>query len=131
MAVIQYLTRPALAGVFVPEAARVLTIGGVLLLVFKKGKGIRRTHDRKLGIHRLFRLYEPEDVLSMGRTNHLSPVPLSMESDVPWVEFEDGRGIPHTAILLRKPFHHHPKAVEIRESKSVNSKGEYGLQGAL
>lgn len=102
VAVIQYMTRPALTGVFLPEVARVLALGGTLLIVFKKGKGIRKTLDRKLGLHRLFRLYEPEDILSMARREELAPISLNPGSEEPWIDFEDGRGIPHSALLLRK-----------------------------
>ena len=108
VAVVQHLTQPALNKVFLSQAARVLKPEGVFLLVFKKGKGVRRMFDRKLVVHRLFRLYEPADIVAMAQRYHLSPVPLGPGSKDSEINFEDGRGIPHSAILLCKSTHRRP-----------------------
>lgn len=102
IAVIQYMTRPALTDAFFPSVARVLAMGGLLLLVFKKGKGIHRVLDIKLGVHRHFRLYEPTDIIKMVRRLHLSPIQFSPQSESPWIDFKDERGILHSALLLKK-----------------------------
>jgi SAM-dependent methyltransferase len=102
IAVIQYLTRMDLTGTVLPSLARALVVGGVLLVIFKKGVGLQKVVDPKLKVSRQFRLYEPEDIIKMGEKRHLSPIKLSSESGNPWIDFEDGRGIPHSALLFRK-----------------------------
>jgi len=74
----------------------------VLLLVFKKGKGMQKVADTKLKMFRYFRLYDPKNVVAMCKRHRLFPVPLSSDSIEPWMEFEDERGIRHSALLLRK-----------------------------
>ncbi len=102
VAVVQYIPKTKLVTQVLPAFSRVLRDEGVLLLVFKRGKGIQRVADPKLGMTRTFRLYEPEEILDAGRRSFLAPIRLDPRRPKMWVDFSDERRIPHVAVLLRK-----------------------------
>jgi len=63
-AVIQHIPPQDVYSTTLPELVRVLKPGGVLLLMFKVGKGIRTVFDKNYGERRDFQLFQEHDILA-------------------------------------------------------------------
>ncbi len=61
--VFQHLESAEVHGILLPEAVRVLKVGGVLQLLFKCGRGIKTIRDPAYDEDRSFRLYDPNEVV--------------------------------------------------------------------
>lgn len=101
-AVLQHIEPALTFGVVLPEFARVLKPGGVLLLMFKEGKGILQVHDRDYGVERAFLLYDPEEVDRHLRARGLHLLPPEGNSLGGWMHFLDPKGVWHAVGFWRK-----------------------------
>ena len=74
-AVIQHMGPETATGVTLPELARILKMGGVLQLMFKVGTGIKAVYDRDYDTERTFKLYQPEEIISLLGSQDLEVIP--------------------------------------------------------
>ncbi|MDE1820457.1 MAG: class I SAM-dependent methyltransferase [Euryarchaeota archaeon] len=100
VAVIQHIARRTFLTVVLPEFERVLGDDGVLLLAFKRGNGVQKVEDRKLGLERTFQLFDPREVLEAALKTDLHPLPFG-HGQAQWLEFADEREIPHAVLMLQ------------------------------
>ena len=101
-AVIQHIEPEAVFGTVLPEFARALKPGGVLLLMFKEGKGVLRVYDRDYGVERAFLLYEPEEVDRRLQELGLHLIPPEGEALGGLMRFLDPKGVWHAVGFWRK-----------------------------
>ncbi|MFW6056482.1 MAG: class I SAM-dependent methyltransferase [Chloroflexota bacterium] len=100
-AVIQHIPREDTFAITLPELVRVLRRGGVLQLMFKRGKGILTLQDRDYGVERSFLLYEEDAILSSLDALGLEPVD-TPEAPGTVLYFTDTKLAPHCAVHGRR-----------------------------
>ena len=101
--VIQHIDPETVETVVLPSFAQVIRSGGVLLLVFKDGRGVLNFDDPHFQTGRSFMLYgvpEVQDWLSSAGLGLIRP-----DGDRPGgiTRFRDGKGIWHAIGFWRKP----------------------------
>ena len=101
-AVIQHISPQAVTRVTLPELARVLTVGGVLQLMFKTGQGVRTVYDRDYEARRTFHLYEPAEVVGRLRELGLEVVATVDGSLGGLILFTDTKPMEHCVLFARK-----------------------------
>lgn len=100
-AVIQHIPREDTFAITLPELVRILRRGGVLQLMFKRGKGILTLQDHDYGVERSFLLYEEDAILSSLDSLGLELVDTP---DAPGTAlyFTDTKHAPHCAVHGRR-----------------------------
>ena len=100
--VIQHIDAPTVEEVVLPSLARVLIPGGVLMLVFKPGRGVLKLYDHHFQTQRSFMLYDEDHI-----QGHLSSLGLTLippDGDRPGglMHFRDGKGVRHAVGFWHK-----------------------------
>ena len=85
-----------------PEFARLLKPGGVLQLMFKVGSGVATVYDRDYGSDRTFRLYDPDEVLSLVTDLGLELIPEEGAKLGGIIYFTDPKPMDHCVLFARK-----------------------------
>ena len=101
-AVIQHIDPATALGVTLPEFVRLLKPGGVLQLMFKVGSGVATVYDRDYGSDRTFRLYDPNEVLSLLTDLGLELVPEEGAKLGGVIYFTDPKPMDHCVLFARK-----------------------------
>ncbi len=100
-AVIQHIPREDTFAITLPELVRVLRRGGVLQLMFKRGKGVLTLLDHDYGAERSFLLYEEDTILSCLDELGLDLVDTA-EAPGTVLHFTDTKHAPHCAVHGRR-----------------------------
>ena len=101
--VIQHLDPETVQKVVLPSFADVFRSGGVLLLVFKNGKGVLNFEDLDYQTNRSFTLYDVLEVQGWLSSAGLGLIPPDGDRPGGITRFRDGKGIWHAVGFWRKP----------------------------
>ncbi len=101
-AVIQHIPVKLVAGVTLPELARVLKTGGYLQLMFKVGSGIETLYDKDYGADRSFQLYDADEIVALLSGLGLVIVPQEGKELGGVMYFTDPKPADHCVFYARK-----------------------------
>ena len=101
-AVIQHIPTKLVAGVTLPELARVLKTGGYLQLMFKVGSGIETLYDKDYGADRSFQLYDADEIVALLSGLGLVIVPQEGKELGGVMYFTDPKPADHCVFYARK-----------------------------
>ena len=101
-AVIQHIAPDTVLGVTLPELARLLSVGGVLQLMFKVGVGIATVYDKDYGADRTFQLYGVAEVTDVLASHGLSVIPAEGAKLGGIMYFTDPKPMDHCVLFARK-----------------------------
>ena len=101
--VIQHLNPEKVEKVVFPSFTHVLRSGGVLLLVFKNGRGVLNFDDDHYQVNRSFTLYDELEVREWLSSGGLDLMPRNGDSPGGITRFRDGKGVRHAVGFWRKP----------------------------
>ena len=101
--VIQHIDPETVERVVLPSFAQVIRSGGVLLLVFKDGRGVLNFDDPHYQTSRSFMLYDVVEVQDWLSSAGLGLIPPEGDRPGGISRFRDGKGIGHATGFWRKP----------------------------
>ena len=100
--VIQHISPQDVSEVTLPEFARLLKVGGVLLLMFKVGKGVASIYDKDYGMERTFQLYEVDSLISRLKQLNLDVIAPEGESLGGVMYFTDPKPMRYCVFFAEK-----------------------------
>jgi SAM-dependent methyltransferase len=103
VSVLQHIEARVVRRVALPELARVLRPGGVLLLAFKRGSGIAAVYDRHYEEERHFLLHDEHEVLEALRSCGMDLVPSRSADELGGLMYcSDVKGLRYCAFFAGK-----------------------------
>ena len=100
--VIQHIDSHIVHATVLPSLAGMLRPGGVMLLVFKVGRGVQEVYDPHFGENRYFAFFDEEAIGKSLSSLGLQLVPPTGDSPAGFAHFRDGKNVAHSVGFWRK-----------------------------